>query len=38
VLTGDEQTAIEENLRVVLIEEGFGKFDAAFALLARQGA
>jgi hypothetical protein len=38
VLTGDEQTAIEENLRVVLIEEGFGKFDAAFALLARRGA
>lgn len=36
VLTAEERKAIEEQLRVVLIEEGVGKSNAAFAVLAKQ--
>jgi hypothetical protein len=37
VLTEDEQQAIEEHLRLVQIEEGGGKDDGSFAVLAKRG-
>jgi hypothetical protein len=36
VLTEAEQKAIERHLQVVRIEEGLGKFDSAFAVLAKR--
>jgi hypothetical protein len=38
VLTADEQKAVEQHLRLVAIEEGFGTDDGAFAVLAKRSA
>ncbi len=38
VLTADEQKAIEQDLRVILIEEGRGEDDGSFAVLAKKDA